>query len=312
MNKDSKIYVAGHRGLVGSAIARMLGRQGYKNIITRAHSELDLTRQKDVEDFLKKEKPEYVFLAAARVGGILANIERPASFIYDNLIIQSNIIHSAYISGVKRLLYVSSSCSYPRLCSQPMKEDYILDGHPEPTNEYYAVAKIAGMKMVEAYSREYGLSFITLIFPNLFGPGDNFDMTSSHVIPALIRKIYEAKINSLPGIEIWGTGRARREFLYVDDVADACLYFIDKCKGGEILNVGSGNDITIKDLAGIVKEIAAYEGSLVFNTEKPDGMPRKLLDVSRMREFAWRPKISLEEGIKRTLDWYISNYHGGD
>ncbi|HDH06603.1 MAG TPA: GDP-L-fucose synthase [Nitrospirae bacterium] len=312
MNKDSKIYVAGHRGLVGSAIARMLGQQGYKNIITRAHSELDLTRQKDVEDFLKKEKPEYVFLAAARVGGILANIERPASFIYDNLIIQSNIIHSAYISGVKRLLYVSSSCSYPRLCSQPMKEDYILDGHPEPTNEYYAVAKIAGMKMVEAYSREYGLSFITLIFPNLFGPGDNFDMTSSHVIPALIRKIYEAKINSLPGIEIWGTGRARREFLYVDDVADACLYFIDKCKGGEILNVGSGNDITIKDLAGIVKEIAAYEGSLVFNTEKPDGMPRKLLDVSRMREFAWRPKISLEEGIKRTLYWYISNYHGGD
>ena len=312
MNKDSKIYVAGHRGLVGSAIVRMLRYQGYKNIITRTHSDLDLTRQKDVEDFLKKKKPEYVFLAAARVGGILANIERPASFIYDNLIIQSNIIHSAYISGVKRLLYVSSSCSYPRLCSQPMKEDYILDGHPEPTNEYYAVAKIAGMKMVEAYSREYGLSFITLIFPNLFGPGDNFDMTSSHVIPALIRKIYEAKINSLPGIEIWGTGRARREFLYVDDVADACLYFIDKCKGGEILNVGSGNDITIKDLAGIVKEIAAYEGSLVFNTEKPDGMPRKLLDVSRMREFAWRPKISLEEGIKRTLYWYISNYHGGD
>jgi GDP-L-fucose synthase len=311
MNRNARIYVAGHRGLVGSAIVRMLKSRGYKNIILRTHSELDIVRQEAVERFIEKEKPEYVFVAAARVGGILANIENPASFIYDNLAIQNNIIHSSYRAGVEKLLYVSSSCSYPRVCSQPMKEDSILNGKPEPTNEYYAVAKIAGMKMVEAYAKEYGVSFMSLIFPNLFGPGDNFDLHSSHVIPALIRKIYDAKMNRRPEVEIWGTGRARREFMYADDVADACLYFIDKCKGGEILNVGSGVDISIKDLAGLVKQVTGYEGSLVFDTDKPDGMPQKLLDVSRMREFGWRPEVPLEEGIQKTLNWYISNYRTG-
>ncbi len=312
MNNTSKIYVAGHRGLVGSAIIRTLKARGYENLVTRTRSELDLVDQKGVADFFETEKPEYVFFAAAKVGGIMANIKHPASFIYDNLAIQNNIIHSSYLNGVTRLLNVSSSCSYPRMCHQPMREDYILDGLPEPTNEYYAVAKIAGMKMVEAYSREYNVSYSSLIFPNLYGPGDNFDINSSHVIPALIRKIYEAKSEKAPEVEIWGTGKARREFLYTDDVADACLYFIDKCKGGEILNVGSGSDITIKDLAVLVKEIAGYQGALVFNTEKPDGMPQKLLDVSKMHEFGWKPEMSLEAGIKRTLNWYISNHNEGN
>lgn len=312
MDKDSRIYVAGHSGLVGSAIVRALNRRRFKNIITRAHSDLDLKNQRNVENFFKKEKPEYVFLAAAKVGGILANISYPASFIYDNLVIQNNVIHSSYLNGTKKLLYVSSSCSYPRLSNQPMKEDYILDGKPEPTNEYYALAKITGMKMIEAYFREYGVSFFSLIFPNLFGPGDNFDINASHVIPALIRKIYDAKINKLPEVEIWGTGKARREFLYVDDVADACLFFMEKCKGGEILNVGRGTDITIKDLAFLIKGIIGYQGDLLFNVEKPDGMPQKLLDVSRMHKFGWKPKISLEEGIKRTLNWYTLNFHSGN
>ncbi len=292
--------------MVGAAIVRLLMAKGYENVITRTHADLDLTIQQEVESFFRKEQPEYVFFAAAKVGGILANIKKPASFIHDNLSIQNNVTHSAYLTEVKKLIYVSSSCSYPRTCPQPMKEEYILDGKPEPTNEYYAIAKIAGMKMAEAYHKEYGAEFISLIFPNLYGPGDNFDLDHSHVIPALIRKIYEAKAGNIPDVEIWGTGKARREFLYVDDVANACLFFIKKGAGGEILNVGSGSDITIKDLACLVKEITAYGGSLSFNTDKPDGMPQKLLDISCAQKFGWQPKVPLREGIKKTLDWYVS------
>jgi GDP-L-fucose synthase len=306
MKKNSSIYVAGHRGLVGSAILRQLQSNGYSNVITRTHAELDLIRQAEVEDFFESERPEYVFLAAAKVGGIKANINSPATFIYDNLLIQSNVIHCAYTYGAKNLLFVSSSCSYPRLCSQPMKEADILSGQLEPTNESYAVAKIAGMKMIEAYNAQHKSRFSSLIFPNIYGPGDNFDLATSHVIAALIRRIFEAKNGNLPTVEIWGTGNARREFLYTDDVASACIYFMDTLEG-ETLNVGAGGDISIKELAALIKETVGYEGALVFNAEKPDGMPIKLLDISQMSKFEWRPEVSLKEGIRRTLKWFIDN-----
>jgi len=304
----AKIYIAGHRGLVGSALLKKLQEAGFSNLLVRTRKELDLRRQADVEDFFQKEKPEYVFLAAAKVGGIMANIEAPAAFFYDNMLIQSNVMHAAYKSGVKKLLFVSSSCAYPRKSLQPMKEEFLLDGKPEPTNETYALAKICGMKMAEAYHKQYGCAFFSLIFPNIYGAGDNFDLSSSHVISALIRKMYEAKNYGLVEVEIWGTGNARREFLYVDDVADACLYFLNKLDGGEMLNVGMGNDISIKELAELIKIVIGYDGNLIFNTDKPDGMPKKLLEVSKMREKDWSPKVSLEVGLQETFNWFTNNW----
>lgn len=308
MEKNSKIYIPGHRGLVGAALFRHLEEKGYSNIIIRTSKELDLRRQADVEIFFQNEKPEYVFLVAAKVGGIAANISNPADFIYDNLAIQNNIIHSAFKTNTRKLLFVSTSCSYPRLCNQPMREEYILSGKPEPTNEYYAIAKICGMKMVEAYYKQYGAAFFSLIFPNIYGIVDNFNLASSHVISALIRKMYEAKIKGLPSVEIWGTGNARREFLYVADVADACIFFMRNLKGGEILNVGTGTDISIKDLAYLIKNVVGYDGKLFFDINRPDGMPQKLLDVTSMQRYGWTPKFSLEEGIEKTFQWFVLNY----
>ena len=289
MEKDAKIYVAGHNGLVGTAIVRMLRERGFDNLLLRSSSELDLRRQADVEAFFEREKPQVVILAAARVGGIWANMNNPAPFFYDNMMIQTNVVHAAWRFAVERLLFVSSSCSYPRMCPQPMKEEYILTGVPEPTNETYAIAKISGMKMIEAYHRQYGVRFFSVIFPNLFGPGDNFDPRDSHVIAALIRRFHEAAAENLAEVEIWGTGRARREFLYVDDAADACLFFMDRLSGGETLNAGAGSDISIAELARLIAAIAGYRGRIAFDPSKPDGMPQKLLDVSAMRGSAGLP-----------------------
>jgi GDP-L-fucose synthase len=304
MEKNAKIYVAGHSGLVGTAIVRMLQEQGYDNLLLRSSSELDLRRQADVEAFFEQGRPRYVILAAARVGGIWANMNNPAPFFYDNMMIQLNVVHAAWRFGVERLLFVSSSCSYPRMCPQPMKEEYILTGVPEPTNETYAIAKISGMKMIEAYHRQYGVRFFSVIFPNLFGPGDNFDPQDSHVIAALIRRFHDATAENLAEVEIWGTGRARREFLYVDDAADACLFFMDHLSGGETLNAGAGTDISIGELARLIATIAGYRGRIAFDPTKPDGMPQKLLDVSAMKTFGWTPRVSLEEGLRKTFDWY--------
>ena len=304
MEKNAKIYVAGHSGLVGTAIVRMLQEQGYDNLLLRSSSELDLRRQADVEAFFEQGRPRYVILAAARVGGIWANMNNPAPFFYDNMMIQLNVVHAAWRFGVERLLFVSSSCSYPRMCPQPMKEEYILTGVPEPTNETYAIAKISGMKMIEAYHRQYGVRFFSVIFPNLFGPGDNFDPQDSHVIAALIHRFHAAAADNLAEVEIWGTGRARREFLYVDDAADACLFFVDRLSGGETINAGAGTDISIGELARLIATIAEYRGRIAFDPTKPDGMPQKLLDVSAMKTFGWAPRVSLEEGLRKTFDWY--------
>jgi len=304
MEKDAKIYVAGHSGLVGTAIVRMLREQGYDNLLLRSSSELDLRRQAGVEAFFERERPQVVILAAARVGGIWANMNNPAPFFYDNMMIQMNVVHAAWRFAVERLLFVSSSCSYPRMCPQPMKEEYILTGAPEPTNETYAIAKISGMKMIEAYHRQYGVRFFSVIFPNLFGPGDNFDPRDSHVIAALIRRFHEAAAADLPEVQIWGTGRARREFLYVDDAADACLLFMDRLSGGETINAGAGSDISIGELAPLIGSIAGYRGRIAFDPSKPDGMPQKLLDVSAMKAFGWAPRVSLDEGLRKTFDWY--------
>jgi len=303
----AKIYLAGHRGLVGSALLNKLQEAGYRNLLFRTSRELDLRRQADVEAFFQQEKPEYVLLAAAKVGGIMANIESPAAFFYDNLLIQSNVMHAANKCGVKKLLFVSSSCAYPRLCLQPMKEEYLLGGKPEPTNATYALAKICGMQMAEAYCQQYGCAFFSLIFPNIYGPGDNFDLTTSHVISALIRKMHEAKTNGLPAVEIWGTGKARREFIYVDDVADACIFYMNKLQGGETLNVGAGSDVSIRELAALIKTVVGYEGNLFFNSGKPDGMPQKLLEVSKMQDSGWLPSVSLEVGLQSTYHWFINN-----
>lgn len=305
MNKTSSIFVAGHRGLVGSALVRKLRSEGYDNLILKTRDELNLENQQDVMNFFIKERPEYVFLAAAKVGGILANISKPAEFIHSNLLIQSNVIHAACQQKVKKLLFISSSCCYPRLCSQPMKEEYILTGAFEPTNECYAIAKVCGMKMIEAYNKQYGTEFISLMFPNIYGIGDSFDLNSSHVVSALIRKMHEAKIDNLSSVEIWGTGYARREFLFADDAADACMFFMKHPNNTAFLNVGAGEDICIKELALLIKEIVCYKGALVFNTSKPDGMPQKLLDVARMNKLGWQQQISLAEGIKKTYQWFI-------
>ncbi|MBU2520755.1 MAG: GDP-L-fucose synthase [Proteobacteria bacterium] len=309
MEKDSKIYIAGHRGLVGSAIMRRLKAEGYKNFITRTHAELDLTRQEKVEEFFREERPDYVFLAAARVGGIYANNIFPAEFIYSNLAIQTNIIHASYLFGVKKMLFLGSSCIYPKNCPQPMKEEYLLGGHLEPTNEPYAVAKIAGIKMCQAYNRQYGTNFLSVMPTNLYGPNDNFDLKTSHVLPALIRKFHEAKIKSLSEVEIWGTGSPMREFLHVDDLADACLFLMKNYNKSEIINIGAGKDLTIKELAEIIACIVKFEGRLVFNSIKPDGMPKKLLDVSRLHSLGWMAKIGLEQGIAKTYKWYVENVY---
>lgn len=307
MNKDSKIYVAGHRGMVGSAILRKLQKEGYSNIITKTSQELDLRIQKDVDDFFKLEKPEYVFLAAAKVGGILANNTYRAEFIYDNLMIQSNVIHSAYKYGVKKLLFLGSSCIYPKYAPQPMKEEYLLSGYLEPTNEPYAIAKITGIKMCEAYRHQYGCNFISAMPTNLYGPNDNYDLNNSHVLPALIRKFHEAKIYSKKEVIVWGTGNPRREFMHVDDLADACLFLMLNYNDSQFVNVGTGKDISIRELAELIKTIVGYEGNIIFDTTKPDGTPRKLLDLNYMHSLGWHHKIELEEGIKMTYQDFLEN-----
>jgi GDP-L-fucose synthase len=361
MNKKSRIYVAGHTGLVGSAIHRRLQAEKYANLIVIPHKDLDLLRQAEVEAFFKAGKPEYVFLAAAKVGGILANNTYPAEFIYENLLVEINVIHAAYVSGVKKLLFLGSSCIYPRECPQPMKEEYLLSGKLEPTNEPYAIAKIAGIKMCQSYNRQYGSRFISVMPTNLYGAGDNFDLETSHVLPALIRKFHDAKLrgakllevggrrseaenendrgmrlevrgkdvlasnlerasserssnltlrsapqtSNASSVTIWGTGTPRREFLHVDDMADACVFLMKNYDDSEIINIGVGEDITIRELAQMIKDIVGFKGSIQYDSSKPDGTPRKLLDVSRLRSLGWQPKISLREGIEMTYRWYV-------
>lgn len=304
MEQNSKIYVAGHRGLVGSDIAGKLRALGHVNLVTRTSKDLDLRLQADVGSFFEQERPDYVFLAAAKVGGILANNTYPAEFIYDNLMIQSNIIHYAYVCGVKKLLFLGSSCIYPKLSPQPMKEEYLLDGKLEPTNEAYAIAKIAGIKMCQSYNRQYGTNFISVMPTNLYGPNDNFDLETSHALPALLRKFHGAKMNKEPFVKIWGTGDPRREFLCVDDLADACIFLMQNYDEDQVINVGTGKDISIRELALLIKEIAGYEGELKFDTSKPDGTPRKLLDVSKLLDLGWEAKTGLSEGIAKTYQWY--------
>lgn len=301
MEKSSKIYVAGHRGMAGSAILRKLQAEGYNNLVLRTSQELDLRNQQAVAEFFAKEKPDYVFLAAAKVGGILANNTYRAEFIYDNLAIQTNIIHESYKNGVKKLLFLGSSCIYPKFAPQPLKEEYLLTGPLEPTNEPYAIAKIAGIKMCQAYRSQYGCNFIAVMPTNLYGEGDNYDPYNSHVMAALIRKFYEAKIHNKPFVEIWGTGTPRREFLNAEDLGDACVFLMKHYNSEEIINVGTGEDISIKELALLIKEIVGYEGDLKFDTSKPDGTPRKLLDVSKIHALGWKHKINLREGIIRTM-----------
>lgn len=305
MERNSRIFVAGHKGLVGSAILRRLRLEGYTRLITRTHRELDLCRQSEVEAFFEAESPEYVFLAAARVGGILANSTFPAEFIYQNLMIQTNLIQTAYQRGVKKLLFLGSSCIYPRDCPQPMKEDALLSGKLEPTNEPYAIAKIAGIKMCQAYSRQYGTRFISVMPTNLYGPGDNFDPETSHVLPALVRKFHEAKIRNLGNfVTIWGTGAPRREFLHVDDLADACLFLMKNYDEDEIVNIGVGKDISIRELCELIRSIVGFDGEIRFDPSKPDGTPRKLLDVSKLEALGWRSNIPLNKGIRATYEWY--------
>jgi len=304
MNKDSKIYLAGHRGLVGSAIHRKLKKEGYANIITKTHKELDLTNQKETQEFFEKEKPEYVFLAAAKVGGIHANDTYPADFIYINQMIQNNVIKASYDNNVTKLLFLGSSCIYPKMAPQPIKEEYLLTGELEKTNEAYAIAKISGLKMTEFFNKQYGTNYISVMPTNLYGPNDNFDLKTSHVLPALIRKIHEAKENNSENVEIWGTGKPMREFLHVDDLADAVVYLMNNYNENKPINIGTGKDITIKELAELIKDVVGYQGELKFDTSKPDGTPRKLLDVSRLHNAGWKHKISLREGIEKTYEWF--------
>jgi GDP-L-fucose synthase len=310
MKTTSKIFVAGHRGLVGSAILRRLQDEGFNNILFRTHKELDLTRQTEVEAFFKEQRPEYVFLAAAKVGGILGNSTYPADFIYINLSIQNNIIHASYLNGVKKLLFLGSSCIYPKHCPQPMKEEHLLSGYLEPTNEPYAVAKIAGIKMCQAYNRQYGACYISVMPTNLYGPNDNFDLETSHVLPALIRKFHEAKILGKSEVEIWGTGTPSRELMHVTDLADACLFLMRKYDDPDIINIGTGKDLTIKELAGVVARVTGFEGAMHFDTSKPDGTPLKLLDVSKINKLGWHAKIDIETGIQDTYDWHVRSLQG--
>ncbi|GAB4206583.1 MAG: GDP-L-fucose synthase [Bacteroidia bacterium] len=307
MEKTAKIYVAGHRGMVGSAIYRKLQQEGYTNIITKTSKELDLRRQAEVEKFFETFRPEYVFLAAAKVGGILANNTYRAEFLYDNLMIQNNVIHASYKYGVKKLLFLGSSCIYPKLCPQPMKEEYLLSGYLEPTNEPYAIAKITGIKMCEAYRDQYGCNFISAMPTNLYGPNDNYDLNNSHVLPALIRKFHEAKVNNQKQVTVWGTGTPRRELMHVDDLADACLFLMNNYNEKKFVNVGTGKDISIGELAELVKKIVGYEGKITFDTSKPDGTPKKLLDLTYLHSMGWKHSIELEEGIKMTYDDFLKN-----
>lgn len=306
MEKTAKIYIAGHRGLVGSGLVRRLQADGYENLILRTSRELDLTKQAEVEKFFEAERPEYVFLAAARVGGILANNTYRADFIYQNLMIQSSVVHASYKSGVKKLLFLGSSCIYPRLCPQPMKEEYLLTGPLEPTNEPYAIAKIAGIRMCQAYNSQYGTNYISLMPTNLYGINDNFDLETSHVLPAMVRKFHEARVNGVP-VRLWGTGAAMREFLNVDDLADAALFLMKAYDSSEIINVGTGTESTIKELAELIRGIVGFAGEVIWDSSKPDGTPRKILDCSRLAALGWTPKISLEQGIRRTYAWYQQN-----
>lgn len=307
MDKESKIYLAGHRGLVGSALKRKLESKGYTNLIFRTHKELDLTNQQAVNEFFEQKNPEYVFLAAAKVGGILANSTYPAEFIYENLMIESNLIHAAYKYGVKKLLFLGSSCIYPKLAPQPLKEEYLLTGPLEETNEAYAIAKIAGIRLCKHYNQQYGTNFISVMPTNLYGPNDNFDLETSHVMPALIRKFHEAKVNNEPEVVVWGTGKPLREFMHVDDMADACVYLMENCDYsdiGEFVNIGVGEDVTISELVELIKEIVGFEGKIRYDTSKPDGTPRKLMDVSRLNGLGWKARIPLKDGIKETYEWY--------
>lgn len=302
MNSQSKIYVAGHRGMVGSAIVRKLKKEGFENIVVRTSAELDLRNQQAVDQFFATEKPEYVFLAAAKVGGIVANNTYRGEFLYDNLMIQNNIIHAAHVHQVTKLLFLGSSCIYPKFADQPIKEDYLLTGTLEPTNEPYAIAKIAGLKMCDAYRSQYGSNFISAMPTNLYGPNDNYDLQNSHVLPALLRKMIVAKRTAQPQVEIWGSGNPRREFLYVDDLADACFYLMHDVNEPGWVNVGVGEDVTIRELAELIKKITAYEGELVFDSSKPDGTPRKLLDCSKIHNMGWKAKTSLEDGIRKVYE----------
>jgi len=308
MKISDKVYIAGHTGLVGSAILRLLKAKGYDNIVTRTSSELDLRNNLQVEEFFKAEKPEYVFLAAAKVGGIMANQTYPADFIFDNLTIQTNVIDNAYKSGVKKLLFLGSSCIYPKNAPQPILEDYLMTGFLEPTNAPYAIAKIAGINMCQSYNRQFGCKFISVMPTNLYGPGDNYHLQNAHVLPALIRKFHEAKINGLSSVTVWGTGKPRREFLHVDDAAMACYYLMQKYNDPEIVNIGSGMDHTIREMALLIKEITEFKGSLIFDETKPDGTPRKLLNVDKLRSLGWESVIELKEGLASTYKDFEENY----
>ncbi|HHJ12573.1 MAG TPA: GDP-L-fucose synthase [Chromatiales bacterium] len=304
---SARVYVAGHRGMVGSAIVRALRARGFENIVTRSSAELDLRDQRAVADFFATERPDYVFLAAARVGGILANDSYPADFIYDNLCIEANVIHSAFQTGVRKLLFLGSTCIYPKLAPQPLKEEYLLSGPLEPTNEWYAVAKIAGIKLCQAYRRQHGCDFISAMPTNLYGPGDNFDREKSHVIPAMLRKMHEARVAGEPSVTLWGTGRPLREFLHVDDLAEALLFLMQHYSDESHVNVGVGEDISIRELAETIRGIVGYEGELVFDDSKPDGTPRKLVDTSLINGMGWRPRIPLQEGLAATYRWFVEH-----
>ncbi|MCY6482752.1 GDP-L-fucose synthase [Clostridium aestuarii] len=306
MEKNNKIYVAGHNGMVGSAIVRKLKKEGYKNIIVRTRQELDLIDQAKVEEFFYEERPEYVILAAAKVGGIEANIKYPTEFLMENLIIQCNVIRSAFNNKVTKLVFLGSSCIYPKNAKQPLKEEYLLSGCLEPTNEGYSIAKIAGLKACEFYNKQYGVNYISIMPCNLYGENDNFDLKSAHVIPALIRRIYEAKMNKIPFVEIWGGGNQYREFMYVDDMADAALFLMENYDESQFINVGTGKDVTIKELAETIKKVVGYEGKLKFDTTKPDGMFRKVLDVSRLDKKGWKYKTELYDGVVKTYNWYLN------
>lgn len=308
MEPNSKIYIAGHAGLVGSALQRLLQNKGYKNIICKTSKELDLTDNTAVDSFFKTAQPEYVFLAAAKVGGILANNTYPAEFIFSNLSIQNNIIHAAYKYGTKKLLFLGSSCIYPKMAPQPIEEDYFLTGFLEPTNESYAIAKIAGIKMCQAYHKQYGCRFVSVMPTNLYGPGDNYHLQNAHVLPSLIRKLHEAKAQNKTEMVVWGTGNPRREFLHVDDCAAACYFLMQNYESPEIVNIGTGTDHSIKEMAEMIKELIGYKGELVFDKNKPDGTPRKLLNVDKINNLGWRSQISLREGVKRTIEDFVGNY----
>ena len=312
LDRSKKIYVAGHRGLVGSALVRKLEKEGFTNIITRTHQELDLIRQADVEEFFEKEKPDYVILAAAKVGGIHANDTYPADFIMKNLQIECNVIDAAYKNQVEKLLFLGSSCIYPKECPQPIKEEYLLSDYLEKTNEAYALAKIAGLKMCSYYNRQYGTNYISVMPCNLYGINDNFSLENSHVLPALIRKFHEAKIKGEATVTIWGSGKPLREFLNVDDLADACLFLMDHYEGNNFFNVGYGKEVSIMELAELVKKTVGFEGEIVLDTSKPDGTMRKLTDISRIKGLGWEPKITLEAGLKETYQWFRDKYESGD